>query len=151
MLKCRFSFNFQFWGGKQNSVPNMWWVVFAHISVEGRVIDCDVNGLFDGSSHAMSLPSYNLEVLQQCCVVSSMSCSYIGDGAFKCSFVSFFKGSGRLPNVLIITFSHATFVPIYDVTLFLDFIFIVWEHQLTLQCVPPLKFAWTPYLLQMDL
>ena len=37
-------------------------VVFAHIPVKGRVVDSDVNGLLDGSGHAMSLPSYNLEI-----------------------------------------------------------------------------------------
>ena len=51
----RYSFNFQFWGGKQNFVPNMWQVVFASIPVKGRVINSDVNGFFDGSGHAMSM------------------------------------------------------------------------------------------------
>ena len=38
----------------------MWQVVFAHIPIKGRVIYSDVNGFFDGSGHAMSIPSYNL-------------------------------------------------------------------------------------------
>ena len=64
MLRCRgILFNFQFWGGQQNYVPNMWQFVFAHISVESRVVDSDVNGLHDGSGDAMSLSSNNLKVL----------------------------------------------------------------------------------------
>ena len=40
MLRCRgILFNFLSWGGKQNFVPNMWQVVFAHISIESRVVD----------------------------------------------------------------------------------------------------------------
>ena len=63
MLWCRGAlFSFQFWDGKQNLVPNMWQVVFANVPIEGRVVDSDVNGFFDGSGHTMSLPSYNFEV-----------------------------------------------------------------------------------------
>ena len=40
----------------------MWKVVFANVSIEGRVVDSDVNGFFDGSGHIITLPSYNLEV-----------------------------------------------------------------------------------------
>ena len=55
-------FSFQFLDGKQNLVPNMWQVVFANVPVEGKAVDSDVNGFFDGSDHTMSLPCYNLEV-----------------------------------------------------------------------------------------
>ena len=64
MLRCRgILFNFEFWGGKQNFVLNMWQVVFAHISVESRVVDSNVDGLLDGSGDAMTLSSNNLKVL----------------------------------------------------------------------------------------
>ena len=63
-LWCRgVLFSFQFWDGKQNLVPNMWQVVFANVSIEGRIVTSDVNGFFDGSGHTMSLPFYNFEVL----------------------------------------------------------------------------------------
>ena len=56
MLKCRgVLFNFEFWGGKQNFVPNMWQVVFAQISIESRVVNPNVDGLLDGSGDAMTL------------------------------------------------------------------------------------------------
>ena len=63
MLWCRGAFSFLFWHRKQNLVPNMWQVVFSNVFSEGRVVDSDVNGFFDGSGHTMSLPSYNFEVL----------------------------------------------------------------------------------------
>ena len=64
MLWCRgILFNFKFWGGKQNFVPNMWQVVFAHISVESRLIYSDVDGLLGGSGNAMSLSSNDLKIL----------------------------------------------------------------------------------------
>ena len=56
--RCLLSFLVLGW--KQNLVPNMWQVVFANVSIEGRVVDSDVNGFFDGSGHIMILPSYNL-------------------------------------------------------------------------------------------
>ena len=37
----------------------MWQVVFANVSIEGRVVDSDVNGFFDGSGHIMTLPTTN--------------------------------------------------------------------------------------------
>ena len=40
----------------------MWQVVFANVLIEGRVVDSDVTGFFDGSGHTMSLPSYDFEV-----------------------------------------------------------------------------------------
>ena len=40
----------------------MWQVVFVNVHIEGRVVDSDANGFFDGSGHNMALPSYNLEV-----------------------------------------------------------------------------------------
>ena len=52
MLWCRVTlFSFKFWDGKQNFVPNICQVVFANVSIEGRVVDSDVNGFFDGSGH----------------------------------------------------------------------------------------------------
>ena len=62
MLRCRgILFNFEFWGGEQNFVPNMWQVVFAHISVESRVVHSNVDGLLDGSGDAMTLSFNNLK------------------------------------------------------------------------------------------
>ena len=54
--------NFEFWGGEQNLVPNMWQVVFAHISVENRVVHSNVDGILDGSGDAMTLSSKDLKV-----------------------------------------------------------------------------------------
>ena len=39
MLWCRGAlFSFQSWDGKQNLVSNMWQVVFANVSIEGKVV-----------------------------------------------------------------------------------------------------------------
>ena len=130
MLWCRgVLFNFQFWGGKQNFVPNMWQVIFAHIPVEGGVVDSNVDGLLDGSGNDISLPSYDLKVIHRCFVASYVVIIKYWWWCFKMFFVSFFKGSGRFPNVLIITLSPATFIPIYNIALLLDIFFILWEHQ----------------------
>ena len=63
MLRCRgVLINVEFWGGEQNFVPDMWQVVFAHISVESRVVHSDVDDLLDGSGDAMTISSNNCKV-----------------------------------------------------------------------------------------
>ena len=109
----RCSFSFQFWDGKQKFVPNVWQAVLANIPDKGRVINSDVNGFFDGSGHVMSLPSYILEVFHWCCVASSIVMFKYWWWYFQVLFIPFFKGSAWFPNVFIITFSLATFIPIY--------------------------------------
>ena len=48
----------------------MWQVVFANVSVEGRVVDSDVYGFFDGLGHILTLPCNDFEILH-CCYVAS--------------------------------------------------------------------------------
>ena len=63
-------FQFEFWDGEQNSVPNMWQIIFSNISVQGGVVHPNINGCFDGSSHVVSLPVYNMKVLNRCFVAT---------------------------------------------------------------------------------
>ena len=86
MLRCRgVLINFKFWGGEQKFVPNMWQVVFAHISVESRVVHSNVDGLLDGSGDAMTLCSNDLKFSIDVLWPVVLSCSLIGVGAFKFS------------------------------------------------------------------
>ena len=39
--------HFEFWDGMQNHVPNVWEVVFPHISIEGGAVHHYVHGLVD--------------------------------------------------------------------------------------------------------
>ena len=71
--------------GKQNSIPNVWQVVFANVSVEGRAIHSDIYDFFDGSGHILTLPCYDFEILHCCNVASNVLMFKIYDGAFKCS------------------------------------------------------------------
>ena len=45
-------------------------VVFANISVEGRLVHSDVYGLFDDPGHIVTLHCYDFEIFQ-CCFVTS--------------------------------------------------------------------------------
>ena len=42
--------------GKQNFIPDVWQIVFANVSVEGRVVDPDVYGFFDSPGHILNPP-----------------------------------------------------------------------------------------------
>ena len=41
-------------------------VIFPNISIQGGVVHPNVHDLFDGPSHAVLLPAYNLEVFHWC-------------------------------------------------------------------------------------
>ena len=76
MLRCRgVLINFKFWGGEQKFVPDMWQVVFAHISVESRVVHSNVDGLLDGSGDAMTLSSNDFKVSTDVLWSVVLSCS----------------------------------------------------------------------------
>ena len=41
----------------------MWQIVFDHISVEGGVVNSNVDGFLDCSGNAISLSAYDLEIV----------------------------------------------------------------------------------------
>ena len=63
LLCCLLFIDFEFWDGKQKSVPNVWEIILPNISIQSGIVHHNVHGLFDGPSHAVLLPAYNLEVL----------------------------------------------------------------------------------------
>ena len=50
--------------GRQNSVPNMWKAMLTNVPVEGGIVDCYVNGFFDGSSKVVPLCVSHTKVAQ---------------------------------------------------------------------------------------
>ena len=63
LLCCIILFiHFWVWDYKQNSVPNVWEVVFPNISIEGGVVHPNVHSLNDGPGQAVFLPAYNFKV-----------------------------------------------------------------------------------------
>ena len=112
-------FYFQFWDGKQNFVPNMWQVVFAHIPVKGRVINADVNGLLNGSGHAMSPLPIILKFSTDVVWPVVLLCSYIGDGAFKCSL---YLSSNVLPDSPMYSSLQSVLPHLYQYIMLLSFL-----------------------------
>ena len=53
-------------------VPNVWQAVLSNISIQGRIVDHNMNCFFYGSSHIVPLPAYYFEVIHCCCVASSV-------------------------------------------------------------------------------
>ena len=117
----------------------------------GRVVDSDVNGFFDGSGHTMSLPSYNFEVFHWCCVTSSIVMFNIGDGAFRCSL---YLSSKVLAGSPIYSSSYSVLSHLYQYMMLLCFVMAslsLGNINRFFKVFPPLKYTWTPYLLQMVL
>ena len=63
----------------------------------------------------------------------------MGEGSFRCSFVSFTKGPGDFPYVLIITAKVTTLIPIDGITLVDNRVFVLGETRGFLMVLPPLK------------
>ena len=55
-------FIFKFWDCEQNSVPNVWEVVFPNISIKGGVVHPNLHSLLDGPGQAVFLPTYNVHI-----------------------------------------------------------------------------------------
>ena len=52
----------KFWGVKQNSIPNMWQVVFANISVKGWMVGACIDGFFYSYGKVLFFPSHYAEI-----------------------------------------------------------------------------------------
>ena len=122
----------------------MWQVVFANVSVEGRVINSDVYGFFDGPGHILILPST--------VVVWPVIywCSKIGDGAFKCSSNS----SKVLADSPMYSSLHSVLPHLNQYIMLLCFVIASLPFGIInrfFKVFPPLKCTWTPYLPQIFL
>ena len=149
ILKCR-GVHLVFSSGIENFVPNMWQVVLTNIPVKGRVVNSDVNGFFDGSGHVMSLPFYNLKFYTDVWPVALL-CSNIGDGAFKWSL---YLSSKVLADSPVYSSSLSVLPHLYQYMILCCFLIPSLSFgniSKLLRVFPPLKYAWTPYLLQMVL
>ena len=74
---------FEFWGVNQNLIPNMWQMVFAHISVEGWIIDPYVQSLFYCSYLVQVLPPNNFEIVDGNTVTTDVIVVIYGRGGFQ--------------------------------------------------------------------
>ena len=120
---------FEFWGVNQNLIPNMWQMVFAHISVEGWIIDPYVQSLFYCSSLVQVLPPNNFEIDDGNTVTTDVTVVIYGRGGFQMFIEPFSKSSWGLSNIFLITIHPVTMISVDDSTLFLDWISVFVSHQ----------------------
>ena len=66
-LEFLFVLDFEFWGGKQNSIPYMWLVILTSVPIVVRIVGYHVDGFFDVSSKVVS-PAYYIQVFHICAV-----------------------------------------------------------------------------------
>ena len=120
---------FLFWGVKQNLIPNMWQMVFTHISIEEWIIDPYVQSLFYCSHLVQVLPPNNVKVVDSNIVTSDVAVVIYGRGWFQMFLEAFPKSSWGLSNIFLITIHPVTLVSVDDSTLLLDWIFVFGRHQ----------------------
>ena len=144
-------FIFKFWDAIQNFIWNMWQVVFANILVQGRVVHSYIYSFFYSSSHIVSLPSYNFEVVYCCFVASSALVFKYRWRCFQMFFGSFSKGSRWLPYILIFTLNLVTLEPAYDITFLGNSVLIFWWYQDIFQGLSSFEMYLFSIFLQIDL
>ena len=120
---------FKFWGVNQKLIPNMWQMVFAHISVEGWIIDPYVQSLFYCPNLVQVLPPNNFEVIDGNTVTTDVTVVIYGRGGFQVFLEPFSKSSWGLSNIFLITIHPVTMISVDDSTLFLDWISVFGSHQ----------------------
>ena len=47
----------------QNLIPDVWQVVFAYVSIQGWIIDPNVESFFDGSHHVLVLSPHYAKII----------------------------------------------------------------------------------------
>ena len=148
MLCCTLIFLFiylEFWDAKQNSVTNVWQIIFSNISVQGVVVHPNIHSFFDSPSHVVPFPAYNFEVLH-CCYVATIILMVINwKWMLQMFFTLFTKCSEWLPYVLLITVNPSTTVPIYD-TVFAMLSLSFPDTRMFLSVCPSLKCTVIPCL-----
>ena len=117
----------------------MWEVIFPNISIQGGFVDPNVHGFFDGPSHAVLLPAFNLEVLHWCVMATTILMSKNWRWCLQMLLISFTKCPFWLSYILLITVNPPTAVTVNDTVLIGDTIFIFWWHQEVLKCLPSVE------------
>ena len=74
-----FYFNFSSEVFNQNLIPNMWQMVFTHISVEGWIIDPYVQSLFYCPNLVQVLPPNNFEIIDGNTVTTDVTMVIYGE------------------------------------------------------------------------
>ena len=130
---------FEFWGVKQNLIPDMRQMEFAYVFIEGWMIDPYVQCFFDSSAEVLVLPPYDVEIINGDLMTSDVAMVINWWGGLLMLFKPLSKWSWGFTNVFLITFNPATLISIDDPTLFQDWILILGGHQEALMVCPPLK------------
>ena len=105
----------------------MWQMVFAHISVEGWIIDPYVQSLFYCPNLVQVLPPNNFEIIDGNTVTTDVTMVIYGRGGFQVFLEPFSKSSRGFSNIFLITVHPVTMITVDDSTLFLDWIFVLGE------------------------
>ena len=104
-------------------------MVFAHISVEGWIIDTYVQSLFYCSYLVLVLPPNNFETVDGNTVTTAVSVVIYGRGGFQMFLEPFSKSSRGLSNIFLITIHPVITISVDDSTLLLDWISVFGSHQ----------------------
>ena len=114
---------------KQNLIPYMWQMVLANISIQGWIVDPNVQSFFYCSSEVLVLLPTMLKFSTLMLWPVVLKWSNMGEGAFWCSLNLSPKSSWGLSYIFLITLHPATFVTVDDPTLLQHRIFVLWGHQ----------------------
>ena len=107
----------------------MWQMVLANISIQGWIVDPNVQSLFNCSSEVLVLPYHNVEIFNTYVVTSGVKVVKYGRWGLLVFLEPLTKSSWGLSYVFHISLHPATFVTVDDPTLLQHRILVLWGHQ----------------------
>ena len=117
----------------------MWQMVLANISVQGWIIDPNVESFFDGSHEVLVLSPHYAEVIYVNHMTRDVIVVIDGGWGLLVFFEPLSKSSGGLSYILLITLQSIRFVSIDDLTLFQHWVLVLRGHQEVFDGDPPPK------------
>ena len=104
-------------------------MVFAYISIEGWIINPDINSFFYGSDEVLVLSPHNAEIMNGDIMTYDVMMVIYWGGGLQMFLQPLTKNSGWLLYVFIITVHPLAFESVNDATFNCDVIFIFGGHQ----------------------
>ena len=133
----------------QNLIPDMWQMVLANISIQGWIIDPNVESFFDGSHEVLVLSPHYADVIYVNHMTRDAIVVIDGGWGLLVFFEPLSKSSGGLSYILLITLHSIIFVSIDAPLFFSTGSWALGAIRRFLMVTPPLKNTCTPCLLQV--
>ena len=113
----------------QNLIPDIWQMVLAYVSIQGWIIDPNIESFFHVSHWVLVLSPHYAEVIYANHMTRDVTMVIDGGQDLLVFFEPLSKSSGGLSYILLITIHSITLVSIDNLTLFHHRFLVLGGHQ----------------------